>query len=408
MKMVMSHLKRLKMNYASDILTILINKYENKKASSQRATTLILNKTYSQYANRYNYDANSKIDLAIKNLCDAGLIQAQKNSAGQYQKITLNTAMLSKCYEILKRESITEQKNKLKQMLNEYTKCELELVRKIANDWVELLKNDKKLPYDLKYDILNTKNTLNAILAILKLEKESYIRNFSTALFKDSKKFQKEFKAKIEAILFDYTNEIIQKEAILEFYNLYENPAYVQIKGDVILEFADSSLNLCQIPGGIALLKSSLEKIKKIKILSSNLVTVENLTTYHDLNEKGSSYIYLGGYHSQKEQILLEKIYANNKEISYFHTGDLDVYGFLILEILKEKTNIAFKPLMMDLATFKKFYEAKIYKELTPFDIKIIKKYKNTKLSEYENILDFMLENNCKVEQESIKALELL
>lgn len=33
---------------------------------------------------------------------------------------------------------------------------------------------------------------------------------------------------------------------------------------------------------------------------------------------------------------------------------------------------------------------------------------KNTKLAAYVDVLQFMLDKNCKVEQESIKALELM
>ena len=86
----------------------------------------------------------------------------------------------------------------------------------------------------------------------------------------------------------------------------------------------------------------------------------------------------------------------------------MDVYGFLILENLKEKTGIPFTPLMMDVATIERFYKAGLYKELTASDVKVIEEKKNTKLAAYTDVLQFMLDNNCKVEQESIKALDLM
>lgn len=139
------------------------------------------------------------------------------------------------------------------------------------------------------------------------------------------------------------------------------------------------------------------------------MITVENLTTYHDSDETDAVHIYLGGYHNHSKQILLEKIYADNKDCNYFHKGDLDVYGFSILENLKEKTGIPFAPLMMDVATLERFYRAGIYKELTATDnIKVMKEKKNTKLAAYADVLQFMLDNKCKVEQESIKAVELI
>ena len=162
------------------------------------------------------------------------------------------------------------------------------------------------------------------------------------------------------------------------------------------------------MPDGIALSNASLEKIKRIIVNADKVITVENLTTYHDADEDNSIHIYLGGYHNYSKQMLLGKIYSDNKSKAYFHMGDLDVYGFLILENLKEKTGIPFKPLMMDVKTLERFYKAGIYKDLTTTDKKVILEKKDTKLIAYTDVLMFMLDNNCKVEQESIKAVELM
>ena len=78
------------------------------------------------------------------------------------------------------------------------------------------------------------------------------------------------------------------------------------------------------------------------------------------------------------------------------------------MENLKEKTDIPFEPLMMDVATIERFYKAGLYKELTATDVKVINEKKSTKLAAYAEVLQFMLDNNCKVEQESIKAVELM
>ncbi len=134
---------------------------------------------------------------------------------------------------------------------------------------------------------------------------------------------------------------------------------------------------------------------------------MENLTTYHDENKKEAVYIYLGGYHNKSKKELLEKIYKDNKSCEYLHEGDIDIYGFLILENLKEKTGIPFKPLLMDVNTLKRFYESGIYKELNVSDIRMIEKNREN-LKEYSEVLDFMLLNNCKVEQESLRAVRLL
>lgn len=401
------------MDCGKDILNRLIDMYErrgafDKDASSLRAIQIEVKKVYPEYVDRYNHDAYKDINVAIEKFCMEGLISAEKNSAGQYSKVRLKIDSVSECYRKLKRTSIPQQCEKAKKSLAEYQNCEWSIIQAIIKDWFECLAEYKKLPYDLKYDGKRASEIIRVLQAILKLNSETYIRNFSTALFKDSKRFQKEFRSTVESILFDYTDEVVEKDNILGFYNLYENPTYVMVKGNVVIQFDASVIDVSEMPDGIALSNASLEKIRTVTVKANKVITVENLTTYHDSDEDDTVHIYLGGYHNHSKQILLEKIYADNKSRTYFHKGDLDVYGFLILENLKEKTGIPFIPFMMDVATIERFYKAGLYKELASTDVKVIEEKKGTKLAAYADVLQFMIDNNCKVEQESIKAVELM
>ena len=400
------------MDYRKDILNTLLDMYERregyiKEPSSLRAIQIDIKKTYPEYMDRYNHNEYKDINVTIEKLISEGLITSKLESTGSYSKVRLNIERISDCYKSLKRASIIEQCEDIKQVLGLFVDSKYEVLNNIISDWMKLAINYKKLPYDLKYDSKRLKDVLIALEAIFKIEQESYIRNFSTAVFKDSKRFQKEFKSCIENILFDYTDDPIEKNKILEYYNLYENPTYVYIKGDIIISFDKSTIYVNELQDGIALSNSSLEKIRNINVIAGEVITVENLTTYHDKTEDAAVYIYLGGYHNKSKQNLLEKIYENNKNCEYLHEGDIDVYGFLILENLKEKTGISFKPFLMDVNTLKRFFNAGIYKELNTSDIRMIEKNR-VKLIEYADVLDFMLKNNCKVEQESIHALRLV
>lgn len=400
------------MDYIKDILNRLIDMYERregfkKEPSSLRVIQADIKKTYPEYVDRYNHSVYNDINTAIEKLISENLIESKADETGKYEKVKLNVESIAECYKRVKRIDIPKQCEKIKEVLDLFKDKNLPVLRGIISDWSKLISNYKKLPYDIKYDKERLFNILKILEAILELGRESYIRNFSTAMFKDSKRFQREFKSTVESILFDYMDEVVEKDKILEYYNLCENPTYVYIKGDIVIKFEDSVIYVREINGGIALSNSALEKIKEIKVIAEAVITVENLTTYHDEDEKDSVYIYLGGYHNKSKQVILKKIYDENKHCEYLHEGDIDVYGFLILENLKEKTGIPFRPLNMGVDTLKRFFDAKIYKELTASDINMIEKKKG-KLGEYRQVLEFMLLHNCKVEQESIRAVEIL
>ena len=403
----------VQMEYSKDIISRLLDIYERRNGYAKRPEELRsiqfeVSKKYPIYKDRYDNEKYRDINTAIEKNVAAGLIIAEKDQTGRYSKIKLNIARVDDCYALLKRTSIPDQCKEVLSVLEKVDCSESDFINRIVNDFCEQIKVYKKLPYDLGYDARRVEEVLQVLATVSKLTSETYIRNFSTALFKDSKRFQREYRSTIESILFDYTDDVVEKDDILGYYNLYENPTYVLIKGNARICFDESAIELSEMPGGIALSNGSLAGIHKISVKTDKVITVENLTTYHDCDEPDAVYIYLGGYHNTSKQKLLELIYENNGDKEYYHEGDLDVYGFLILENLISKTQIPFKPLMMDIETIERFYRAGLYKTLTARDRKMIDSKKDGQLSAYKDVLEYMLEYNCKVEQESIKAVGLV
>lgn len=401
------------MEYSNDIISRLLDIYERRSGYAKRPEELRpiqfeVSKEYPIYKDRYDNEKYRDINTAIGKNVTAGLIIAEKDQTGRYSKIKLNIARVDDCYTLLKRTSIPDKCEKVLSILEKADCAGDFLIGRVVSDFCEQIKAYKKLPYDLGYDARRVGEVLQVLATVTKLTSETYIRNFSTALFKDSKRFQREYRSTIESILFDYTDDVVEKDDILGYYNLYENPTYVLIKGNARICFDESAIELSEMPGGIALSNGSLAGIHKISVKTDKVITVENLTTYHDCDEPDAVYIYLGGYHNTSKQKLLELIYEKNGDKEYYHEGDLDVYGFLILENLISKTQIPFKPLLMDVETIERFYRAGLYKTLTARDRKMIDSKKDGQLSAYKDVLEYMLEYNCKVEQESIKAVGLV
>ena len=77
---------------------------------------------------------------------------------------------------------------------------------------------------------------------------------------------------------------------------------------------------------------------------------------------------------------------------------DIDAGGFYILEHLINKTGIDFKPYNMDIHVLEKY--KKYWIPLTENDKTRLKIFLS-KNSDYNEVIEFMLCNNCKLEQES-------
>ena len=397
-------------NYEAEIINRLLDIYERRGAYKKdpdeiRAITLSVEDVFPEYTNAYNHTAYQEINAAIGALKQKELISGEPTERGAYKKIRFRTDHTAQSYTFAKRQPLREKYGDLEAVLENFRDSGTEILDHLTSDFEARIREGKKLPYGIAYDAGRLKEVLRTLKSILTLQEETYIRNFSNALFKDSKVFQKEYKSVIQSILYDYTEASVEKDRILEVYNLYENPTYVLLKGNALIISGSSRIHLHEFTGGIAVPEKALEDIVSITVLSSRVVTVENLTTFHDCMDSRDLYIYLGGFHNRSKEKLLEMIYEQNPDKAYYHKGDLDVYGFAILESLKARTGIPFRPLEMDVETLKRFYDAGLYRTLSETDRKAMKA---PALKEYEEIFRFMLEHNCKAEQESVKAIGLL
>lgn len=397
-------------DYYKLILSEFVETYERrgifaKRVETVRSIQVVPEKEFKEYTDRYNHSSYRAINVAIEKIVREGLAEAYYDDTGKYFKIKLLVSQIDKIYRILRKKPIPFLCEKMRSTLMKVDSQGNQLIINFCKEQIKLLAEFKKLPYEIGYDNERLVKVIRTLKAIMDLKQETYIRNFSTALFKDSKEFQKTMRNTVQNILYDYSDVIVEKERILEMYNLFDNPTYVMIKGNVELKIGTTQIIISEILGGIAIPNAALKDIHNCKICKDKLITVENLTTFHDTDEEEGVIIYLGGFHNESKQRLLELIYSQNKDIRYFHKGDLDVYGFAILENLKDKTAIPFEPLDMDIETLKKFYLCGLYKNLTAADKKAMK---SSKLSRYKDVFDFMVLNNCKVEQESLKAVYLI
>ena len=140
------------------------------------------------------------------------------------------------------------------------------------------------------------------------------------------------------------------------------------IAGKIIIEFKNEKTPLVNEGGHIlGLPLETAEEIAAIRPLSGNggtVLTIENKETFYALGKPDTlntsaaaarfdSFFYAGGYSNRAATAVIKALAASG--FSFFHAGDLDPDGILILQHISELAGKPVAPLRMDAATFDQY-----------------------------------------------------
>ena len=140
------------------------------------------------------------------------------------------------------------------------------------------------------------------------------------------------------------------------------------ISGKIIIEYKSEKTPLINAEGhilGIPL--ENAEDIESIKLVSNKkdrtVLTIENKETFYALgtphkheNKELSPYdcfLYIGGYSNRAAAALVKALAASG--FVFYHAGDLDPDGILILQHIQDLAGKPVTPLRMDAATFDQY-----------------------------------------------------
>ena len=299
--------------------------------------------------------------------------------------------------KVLQQEELDFYKNSLSKNIIIANFCKAQISR------IEL---NKKAVYPLE----ESANIIKLLEYILSNHPEILERELSIEILHDSKLWEKSYRTKVCKILhesgkfnetvdgLENTKEIY--DTILENLNVYKNPSYIYFKGKATIKFADGRILDVMQNKALALPSTEVSDIDEIDILNKSVMTIENLTSFNRVRGTDIFFLYLSGYHNSVKQILLKKIFNQNqsKNILYYHFGDIDPDGFYILDNLRKKTGIDFKPFCMDVENLKKYRNY-----AKPFESNDVKKAESLiAVGKYVDVATFMLNNKIKLEQEII------
>ena len=385
-------------NYEKDILNDLLDRYERSKSFTgdnkvNQQFTSKLEKLFPKYDDAAEYDLFQVVNAAVSALAKQKFITVKYRRNGEPYSVTLNTQALKQIYTALGRKAKADIHEELRSILIQY-RTKNEVLSAYCDEQFQRLSKNKTVEL-FDGDLQQYENILKAVSQIMDIQEETYMRDFSIRVFGDSKAFEK-IRSKVVSLLFQY-GDFPEKDTILEDLNIVRNPGHVYLKGSGIITVAGQRIDLSVLNGDIALSSDLLKQIEQIQVTGNRVVTIENQTSFHAFSEPDTLAIYLGGYHNAHRRNLIQTIHKQNPIASYYHYGDIDVGGFYILLHLREKTGVAFQPYHMDIETLQR-YET-YTKPLTEHDKSRLKKLLG---GEFGETVAYMLEHNCKLEQEAL------
>lgn len=389
--------------YEKQILNFLVDKYEGSKSFigtnqvNQRFTCKVA-QMFPKYKDDSEYELFCAINEAVDNLVAQDFVTAKKMKNGVAQSITLIVEAIEKVYEYLGRTPKSDTVSDLKRLLNLYkddniilySYCNRQLERLVANKSVEFFDDDLDV-----YESI-----LKVISKITEVKCETFERDFSIQVLGDSKAFEK-VRSKVVSLLYEY-GDFPDRETLLADLNIIKNPGHVYFKGKGKLTICGQEIDFSHMSGDMAISSEMLKNVDDIIVFGDVVITIENLTTFNAFKCDNSFAIYLGGYHNTSRRNFIKKVYEQNPDKQYLHFGDIDAGGFYILQHLQNKTGIEFVPYCMDMKTLKE--NLQYTKKLTENDKKRLSALAET---EFGETVEFMLENNCKLEQEAMDLMEM-
>lgn len=184
---------------------------------------------------------------------------------------------------------------------------------------------------------------------------EMPIRRLSAVLFSDSKRIEVIGKA-LDALTIDSLDVPGRDlEDILSALGLVKHPMPVLIAGQGAVELVDGQV----IPIPTPYIGLAPQSIKSISFGGHNsyLLTVENLTTFHELSlGKGGPLrgivLYTSGMPSPALLRVYRLLVANLSQLARFHWGDIDLGGFRIAAAFARVADQSLKLWAMDSSAF--------------------------------------------------------
>jgi len=406
----------------SRILNALLDKYERSsffKAQVQPTRRVMLNfynggKSDFPYYDIEHSDNRVSVNRAVIDLAKKELLYfswMKGESEHIIDKVWLNTDNLTKAYQAVARKP---KKDTIDEICREIaiTKANIQSswASNFLQDMYDTMKSKHGLISAIPADDRERSLLLQAISAIDKLDGAEYTeRVFSLRTFGDTKVFEQYVKSRILSILrkyLDIDDDAIDED-ILKQIGLVKYPEQFELCGNISIIFDSGSVDFSFLPSGGAIFSSDLFAGRlMIDVAVKSVITIENRANYIEYIRKiktpAELAIYHGGQYSPRKRLFLQALKeALPESCKWYHWGDIDYGGFIMLSRLRREIMPQIIPYRMDSLELERYmaFSSAIKR---PY----INRLKNLKtrpeLSDCYDCIDYMIKNTIRLEQEAM------
>lgn len=304
----------------------------------------------------------------------------------------------------MKRKDIKVVVNILIELL-EQSSFEQVWIENYRKDMINYLNQKHKLnqlfPYEFSKDILK-------VLKVIDEKEENLKRVMSIKCFGDSKYFENKIQHFIIRIvkkyLLDNEQEEYTDDEILLKVGISRYPEVLEFCGNLECVIKSEKIEYKKQTLGSYINSYNVKDMQSIKLINAEkIIFIENKANYIDyiLNKQKDNefVIYHGGMYSPIKGEFFKKIYENSKNSLFYHWSDIDIGGFNIFIRLRSLIP-ELKPYLMDIQAF--YSKKQLWRQMSKEYSRVLEKMRNSQ--EYEifyEIMDEMLKNNSKLEQEA-------
>lgn len=399
--------------YEKKILEMLINKYHKQglrrtSGSAVRTPSIKPENLYTGYSKQTgDVREIEAVNKAVNKLESCGFVVGRKKRfSDDLEKIVLNEATFEQLVKYAKKEfdiSLPDEElDKEKALVESYQD------RGVLTDYYvnrELIQKIEK--HTGSYNPKEDEEFLKLLDFVQNNKEELYIREVSMKVFGTSKALEEKYLSRLCNLVQDIKRDsgFDEDNAVetLSDYHIYNVDRDILVKGDIILDFGTHSLNVGDYPDGISIMSSDIARVKTIKVVNSNFITIENKTAFARFNLPDYAVMYLGGFASRCQIQFLRILQHYNERIYFYHFGDIDMGGFRIYDDLCNNTNISITPYHMGIEDLQNPLYMQCLCPLTDNDRQNAQSLIRSTI--YGEVIEYMLENNIKLEQEIISYI---